>query len=268
MDILMDLPAPPLELHDHPELIKLKINDCGLCLIVTTEPYDWGGVQYTFSNLEAYSNHMQTVATVVSAFLIMRMRQPDKLVELADTGDPTYWGLMTLYELYFDRIPNVINESLGYHPVGRVGDCIGSVAQYYPEYYVPVVRKIRYSSSLLAPAYLVSGCSADIGFAYIAKYLDQLEDYKDEMSIILHSEFLNRVYAGAKPLASIPSSYGSGSRSVSIIGSDEPSVMAGVSTLLWGEYLDDKHQDCLLASKRESAHLGVQRWLGDLEEHL
>jgi hypothetical protein len=268
MDILMDLPAPLTELHDHPELIKLKINDCGLSLIVTAEPYDWGGIQYTFSNLEAYSDYMQRCATVVSAFLVMRMRQPDKLVQLADTGDPTYWGLMTLYDLYFDRIPNVINESLGYHPVGRVGDCIGSVSQYYPEYYVPVKEKIRYSSSLLAPAYLVSGGSADIGFAYIAKYLDQLEDFKDEQAIILHSMFLNRVYAEAKPLASIPCSYVSGSRSVSIIGSDEPSVMAGVSTLLWGEYLDDKHQGCLLASKRESAHLGVQRWLGDLEDYL
>jgi hypothetical protein len=255
----MNLHTIPKGTHDDPEIIKLKVNEYSHCeILINTEPYDWGGVTFSFSNLKEYETYALTGGFWVLALWMNHGLLPG--LDVARNKANLRIGL-DLLSLWANRIPEGINESLGIHPVGRTGDCIGAVRQYYPEYYKPGPPKKIYSSSLLASAYLITGRTADVGFAFLRKFLDQLEDWKDELTVRLISENNLRAYEEAIPL--VESDEYSSEGSVSIIGSDEPPYKRGGVLSLGKVYSDERHQKLALSMEKGIAHLGVMRWLGD-----
>jgi len=261
---IMALPAPLIEVHDAPELIKLKILENDHVVLVSSEPYDWGGVTYTFSHRKDYDAYIMLSAFVVWTRLA-RLRSEHDPFWVSDTGDPM--ELLFLYELVFDRLPNAMNESIGIRTPGKVGDHIGAIPQYYPEYYVPVdaTMRVMTSSALIRPIYLITGGVANVGFAFIARCIDHVEAYWVNKGVNSLHERLVRASVMAKPITSCIDIM-SLLRSVSIIGSEEPSS-DGVPPF-WREVLNARHQERVRALGAGTTPPSVVRWLEGLEDYI
>jgi len=168
----------PEALFDHPEIIKFKVHDGSREALVTTEPCEWGRFDKTFNTFEDFDDYVTTAQLLILLFATKFKERFRANLGAADSELPAEQVLITLIELWFDRIPNCFVIADGRPSSKRgTGDNVGAVPCYYPEYYQPVASKVKYSSSLIKPIYFVDGNNADVFFHSLTLFMPLAEKH-------------------------------------------------------------------------------------------